>query len=217
MICPECGLEYRDGFYECSDCNVKLVDELPIQLEEEVRFVDFVTVLETSDATLISIARSLLESSGIKFFPKDDKLQDFFALGRVGTGFNPLIGPMFLKVERECLNEAKELLAEIIKENEGIKKEKLPKEKVSDTVVDEMFQEVWFLVSDGIQAYEQKRFKEAEKKYKKALAIFPNSKDILYNLALVYFEQQRYSLVWKLVDKIGRDNCCDLVAELQKM
>lgn len=29
MICPQCKAEYRDGFTTCSDCNVKLVWQLP--------------------------------------------------------------------------------------------------------------------------------------------------------------------------------------------
>jgi hypothetical protein len=29
-FCPVCRLEYRSGFTDCSDCNVALVDELPV-------------------------------------------------------------------------------------------------------------------------------------------------------------------------------------------
>jgi hypothetical protein len=27
--CPKCGAEYRDGFSECADCGVALIDEAP--------------------------------------------------------------------------------------------------------------------------------------------------------------------------------------------
>lgn len=33
MYCPKCGSEYREGFQKCSDCNIKLVDELKNKAE----------------------------------------------------------------------------------------------------------------------------------------------------------------------------------------
>ncbi len=30
MFCPNCKCEYREGFNYCSDCNVELVNELPL-------------------------------------------------------------------------------------------------------------------------------------------------------------------------------------------
>jgi hypothetical protein len=32
MFCPECRAEYRPGFTHCGDCNVDLVQELPVEL-----------------------------------------------------------------------------------------------------------------------------------------------------------------------------------------
>lgn len=29
MFCPECGGEFREGFFECADCGVALVEQLP--------------------------------------------------------------------------------------------------------------------------------------------------------------------------------------------
>jgi hypothetical protein len=34
-FCPKCGYEYREGFTTCPDCDEPLVDELPLDLEDE--------------------------------------------------------------------------------------------------------------------------------------------------------------------------------------
>jgi hypothetical protein len=35
MICPQCKVEYREGFARCSDCNVALVDRLDPSFERK--------------------------------------------------------------------------------------------------------------------------------------------------------------------------------------
>lgn len=37
--CPNCRSEYREGFTECADCKVALVDELPPVAEKKIGFV----------------------------------------------------------------------------------------------------------------------------------------------------------------------------------
>jgi hypothetical protein len=108
MFCPQCGAEYREGFDRCSDCDVALIEEGP--REAQVDFVDFVTVLETGDRSLLLVAKSVLESAGIRFCARGEGVQDLFALGRMGTGFNPLTGPVRLEVEPERADEARALL-----------------------------------------------------------------------------------------------------------
>ncbi len=31
MFCPKCKTEYREGFFECADCYLQLVSELPVE------------------------------------------------------------------------------------------------------------------------------------------------------------------------------------------
>jgi hypothetical protein len=72
-----------------------------------------VTVLETGDSGLVAIARSVLESAGIQCFAKGEGVQDLFAWGRFGTGFNPFVGPVQLQVASEDAADAKALLHEL--------------------------------------------------------------------------------------------------------
>lgn len=42
-FCPICKIEYREGFEYCSDCKVKLVDKLPVEINEEVPNIEETT------------------------------------------------------------------------------------------------------------------------------------------------------------------------------
>ncbi len=61
MYCPECGVEYRPGFSQCSDCLIPLVCERPRRTRK------YATVLEESDPILVASATDLLEEFGIPF------------------------------------------------------------------------------------------------------------------------------------------------------
>lgn len=111
MFCPNCGAEYREGFTVCSTCNVPLVNELLGQIEPG--FIKFVTVYETGDPAFIAFAKSILQSESIKYFIRGEGIQDLFAGGRLGTGFNPVIGPVEIQVDEKDVEKAKDLLSQI--------------------------------------------------------------------------------------------------------
>jgi hypothetical protein len=113
MFCPNCGSEYGEGFTVCSTCNVPLVNELRRQIEPE--FIRFVTVYKTGDPAFIAFAKSILGSEGINYYFKGEGIQDLFAGGRLGTGYNPVIGPVEIQVDEKDVEKAKELLNQIEK------------------------------------------------------------------------------------------------------
>ncbi len=111
MFCPKCGAEYIENITVCTTCDVPLVTEL--SHEEEPGFIKWVTVYATGDPAVISFAKSILQSEGIKYFIRGEGLQDLFAGGRLGTGFNPVIGPVQIQVDEKDVEKAKELLNQI--------------------------------------------------------------------------------------------------------
>lgn len=114
MWCPKCGAEFREGILECSDCGIPLVENPRAEAVESP--IEFVTVLESGDPSVILAAKSVLEANDILYFAKGEGVQDLFGAGRIGTGFNPLAGPVAIQVDKECEEEAKALLAELLEE-----------------------------------------------------------------------------------------------------
>ena len=90
MYCPQCRIEYRDGFYECADCLVPLVAELPLKPVEE-HDLRVVTVLETEDTVALRLAEAALEEAGIEYLvSSDEPLRQCF---RGGFGLSPDMVP----------------------------------------------------------------------------------------------------------------------------
>lgn len=107
MYCPQCGGEYREGFFECADCEVALVENPPE--EESHPDLKLVTVLESSDPALLAITESLLLEAEIPYFKKGEQIQDLLA-PRFPAGFSVLVGPVFVQVPEEHAEAARELL-----------------------------------------------------------------------------------------------------------
>ena len=120
MYCPQCRAEYREGFVECSDCHVPLAAGVPpTPPEEPVETVDppdpeidLVTVLETDDTVLLSLAKSVLEEAEM----------EFAVVGKVYMGGGrPSYMPNWfgnverIQVRRDCEAQAREILADLRK------------------------------------------------------------------------------------------------------
>ncbi len=113
MFCPQCRVEYREGFTECSDCHVALVSDLPPKPQREPD-IEYVTVLEAGNPATLAVAKSLLQAAEIDYLAMGEQLQDIIAGGRLGLGFNPVTGPVRIMARREDEDEARELLRDLM-------------------------------------------------------------------------------------------------------
>ena len=115
MFCPKCGEEYRAGFDLCADCGVQLVADPPgPEPEKDPDTIELSTVLETSDASLIAIAKSLLEGAEIPFTVRGEYIQDLFGVGRFPGNINVLVGPVGIQVNAQDRDEASAVLQDLI-------------------------------------------------------------------------------------------------------
>lgn len=109
MYCPNCQIECRDGFGECSDCHVPLLAGAPPQ--DPAPFdptIDLVEILETNDGIQLAMAKGLLEDAGIPFF----------LLGQIASLVQDVDGFLHkwvrVQVPRDREAEARELLEELL-------------------------------------------------------------------------------------------------------
>ena len=65
MFCPQCKSEYRPGFTRCSDCDVLLVDRMPVDRSPSVDMTSLVRLRSYSTDHEAFLALSVLESAGI--------------------------------------------------------------------------------------------------------------------------------------------------------
>ena len=113
MFCPQCGAEYREGFGRCVDCEVDLVAEAPSPAGRPAPAARLVTVLRSGDPTVLAMAKSLLQDAGIASAARGEGLQDLFALGRLGTGSSPIVGPAEIRVSSADEGAARALLRDL--------------------------------------------------------------------------------------------------------
>jgi hypothetical protein len=71
--------------------------------------VDLVTVLDTADASLLLVAKSLLDAEGIASFAEGVGAQEGLGAGRIAASDLPL-GPGRLRVHPEDAERARELV-----------------------------------------------------------------------------------------------------------
>jgi hypothetical protein len=110
MFCPSCGSEYREGFSSCADCEVALVDAPVLASHPDPGDVE--TVFATGDPVLLVTAKSLLGEAGIPYLTRGEGIQDLFGMGRLGTGYSILTGPVEIQVGARRAQEAADLLYE---------------------------------------------------------------------------------------------------------
>ena len=72
-----------------------------------------VTVFKTGHEGIVVLVKSILDEAEIQYLAKGEGVQDLFGVGVLGTGFNPITGPVEFRVMPEDVEYAKELLKDV--------------------------------------------------------------------------------------------------------
>jgi hypothetical protein len=77
MICPVCKSEYREGFYQCAECNVALVKEQEDDPESDYDDAEasadvtgsgnLIVVMETDDSNYLSEIVQTIEEQNVPY------------------------------------------------------------------------------------------------------------------------------------------------------
>ena len=86
------------------------MDKAQHEKEDHERLV---TVYETGNEAVVAVIKSILDEAEIRYMAKGDGVQDLFGVGVLGTGFNPITGPVQFRVMPEDEEYAKELLKDV--------------------------------------------------------------------------------------------------------
>lgn len=120
MHCPGCDIEYEPGITHCPACGAELMDTpspAGAGPRDEEEWVDLVSVLKTADASLLLVAKSLLDAQGVPCFAEGEGVQESLGAGRIAASDLPL-GPGRLRVRPEDAERARELLSSLQPEPE---------------------------------------------------------------------------------------------------
>jgi hypothetical protein len=116
VYCPQCGVEYREGFTECSDCQVPLLTGSipPRPASPFDPALDLVVVLETNDRVQLAMAKGLFEDAGIPFY----------VLGQIATLIQDVDAFLHkwvrVQVPRDREAEARQLLETLFEEESSL-------------------------------------------------------------------------------------------------
>lgn len=74
-FCPRCRAEYREGYKTCSDCEIGLVDSLPLESDNQNEInSDMMSVYDAPDQMSAMALSSFLNDSGIGAIVKSEQI-----------------------------------------------------------------------------------------------------------------------------------------------
>ena len=108
MFCPKCKTEFETEIEECPDCGVPLVETLPPDLDSPEE--EMIPVFETTDASLLPVIKSVLDSAGISYVIQGDEAFSLFPIGGFSSSAGKHGFSAIVHVPARQLEEAKAVI-----------------------------------------------------------------------------------------------------------
>ena len=111
MFCPSCGAEYKPEVSVCATCEEPLVADLPPAPEHPD--VKLVPVFRTTNAAVLPVVKSLLDSAGIEYFVQGEGALGLLPIGPMGAVVSRATLAAIVHVKQEDAESVKEVLGEL--------------------------------------------------------------------------------------------------------
>ncbi len=111
MFCPDCGAEYRPEIRQCTECGVSLVPSLSAE-DAPTPNAKIVPVFRTTDAMILPIVTSLIESAGIEYFVQGQQALSLIPVGAAGSAVSRASLGAIVHVREEDAASVREILAD---------------------------------------------------------------------------------------------------------
>ncbi len=111
MFCPDCGAEYRPEIHQCAECGVSLVPSLPAE-DAPTPNAKIVPVFRTTDAMVLPIVTSLIESAGIEYFVQGKEALSLIPVGAAGSAVSRASLGAIVHVHEKDAASVREILAD---------------------------------------------------------------------------------------------------------
>jgi len=98
MYCPVCRAEYREGFFECTDCDVDLVEKLD-PLEKMPGFIKMATIFREGN---IAVIKASFDKTEIEYYFQGEQSH---RLAPVPLGARLMVREDFKKEAESILKE----------------------------------------------------------------------------------------------------------------
>ena len=117
MFCPLCKAEYREGFLKCADCQVDLVNALPIDPEPPGKF-RLVRLWRGADPVFYSALTAALQEANIPFFDNPPRDYENWLSAREWTGLDMGVPNLDIQVPEPRFTEADSILRTLLETSE---------------------------------------------------------------------------------------------------
>ena len=87
--------------------------------DKDSKYYSMVPFLVPKNAAVLSLVKSILDGEGIRYVIENENVQNLIGFGALGTGFNPLTGPVQIYVQKDRIEDAKILLEDLLKEDKN--------------------------------------------------------------------------------------------------